>query len=110
MSSLFQLHEFLLNQNYTYVGTLGGDSVLSLRSYLSFTCCWREPTSLDCPCYCFFFSGLDDIFVRNDVWNGPYYWNKEDLPEEWEHIFSFSRPQSEHTQLPEPEAKESCFD
>ena len=58
----------------------------------------------------FFFSGLDDIFVRNDVWNGPYYWNKEDLPEEWEHIFSFSRPQSEHTQLPEPEAKESCFD
>ena len=39
------------------------------------------------------------------MWNGPYYWNKEDLPEEWEHIFSFSQPQPEHTQLPEPEAK-----
>ena len=58
MSSLFQLHEFLLNQNYTYVGTLGGDSVLSLRSYLSFTCCWRQPTSLECLCYCFSFQAL----------------------------------------------------
>ena len=37
------------------------------------------------------------------MWNGPYYWNREDLPEEWEHIFSFSQPESEHIQLLEPE-------
>ena len=36
--------------------------------------------------------GVDDIFVRNDMWSGPYYWNKEDFPEEWEQIFSFSQP------------------
>jgi len=57
-----ELHKYLLDQNYTYIGTLGGK---------------------------------DDIFVATDMWNGPYYWNKEDLPEEWEHIFSFSQPESE---------------
>ena len=41
------------------------------------------------------FSGNDDIFVTTDMWNGPYYWNKENLPEEWENIFSFSQPNLE---------------
>ena len=51
-----------------------------------------------------FSPGIDDIFVTNSMWNGPYYWNREDLPEEWEQIFSFSQPESEHIQqLPEPE-------
>ena len=36
------------------------------------------------------FSGSDDIFVTTDMWNGPYYWNKEELPEKWEDIFSFT--------------------
>ena len=35
----------------------------------------------------------DDIFVRNDMWNGAYFWNREDLPDEWEGIFSFTEPE-----------------
>ena len=38
-------------------------------------------------------SGVDDIFVRNDMWNGAYFWNREDLPDEWEGIFSFTEPE-----------------
>ena len=66
----------------------------------------------------FFFPGLDDIFVTNEMWDGPYYWNKEDLPEEWDQIFSFSQPaledtpepEAEQVQLPEPEPRQIYFD
>ena len=42
--------------------------------------------------FVFIISGVDDIFVRNDMWNGAYFWNREDLPDEWEGIFSFTDP------------------
>ena len=65
-------------------------------------CCWdsrfgvlpRRAITL------FFISGVDDIFVRNDMWNGAYFWNREDLPDEWEGIFSFSEPELEPIVLP----------
>mgnify|MGYP001225250506 CR=1 FL=1 len=36
-----------------------------------------------------FYPGADDIFVTLDMLNGSYYWDRKDLPVEWEDIFSF---------------------
>ena len=33
--------------------------------------------------------GTDDIFVTMSMLNGPYYWDRKDLPGEWEDTFSF---------------------
>ena len=31
----------------------------------------------------------DDIFVTTDMLNGPYHWDQDNLPEDWEGTFSF---------------------
>jgi len=51
-----ELHTYLSEKDYKYIGTLGG---------------------------------ADDIFVTLDMLNGSYYWDRKDLPVEWEDIFSF---------------------
>ena len=37
----------------------------------------------------FSFPGTDDMFVTMSMLNGPYHWDRKDLPGEWEDTFSF---------------------
>ena len=72
----FQLHNYLEEQGYQYVGMLGGKlwTLLPMRN-LQFL-----------P-----FADSDDIFVTLEMWNGSYYFDKRKMPESWQTVFSYHK-------------------
>ena len=69
----FQLHNYLEEQGYQYVGTLGGKHWTLLNQYV------------------FPFPDSDDIFITLEMWNGSYYFDKRNLSKSWQKVFSYHK-------------------